>query len=285
MSETTDQPALGPRYERALGYAADHHRAQRRKGKNVPYIAHLLSVNSIVLKLGGDEDEAIAGLLHDVVEDGGGPAASERIRSEFGERVERIVLECSDSFDGAEEKPKWVDRKQAYLDGVGTKSASALLVSLADKLDNSRDLVADLRLDGPETLQRFGGKADGTLWYYRSLVQRFEGRRNDLNPRVHDAIEEFSKAVSEMERLGRVGPERPSPRSYPRPSHVVGFVPGGKDYLREFARWERGEREDKPDSSDYVAGGSASKGRAEYERELREREAERGSAKASEPNE
>src|SRR3954465_8275129 len=127
MPETsTELPLLTDRFARALRLASDHHRAQLRKGTEIPYVSHLLGVTSLVLEMGGGEDEAIAALLHDAVEDGGGEPMLARIGSEFGETVARIVLANSDTI--AEPKPPWLERKRAYVASVAGKEPDELRV-------------------------------------------------------------------------------------------------------------------------------------------------------------
>ncbi len=162
---------LSAKFDRALQLAHDLHRRQPRKKSDVPYIAHLLAVTAIVLESGGDEDTAIAALLHDAVEDQGGQPTLDRIRREFGERVARIVDECTDA-DG-EPKPPWRFRKEQYLQALPHKSTEALLVSFGDKIHNCRSIVRDLRRDGEAVWSRFEGRRDGTLWYYRELLEKF----------------------------------------------------------------------------------------------------------------
>jgi (p)ppGpp synthase/HD superfamily hydrolase len=136
----------------------------------VPYIAHLLAVTAIVLENDGDEETAIAALLHDAVEDQGGQPTLDRIRREFGEKVARIVYECSDA--DAEPKPPWRIRKEQYIEALPHKSTEALLVSFGDKIHNCRSIVHALRRDGALVWARFEGRRDGTLWYYRELLEK-----------------------------------------------------------------------------------------------------------------
>lgn len=168
----------GPRFDRAVGLACELHRRQVRKAGEVPYIAHLLAVTALVAEAGGTEDEAIAAVLHDAAEDQGGQATLDRIRREFGEAPADIVAECSDSLadTAVAEKAPWRDRKEAYLAHLDHASPSALLVSCADKLHNLRSLLAALDLDGPAVWSRFKGGPDGTKWYYREALARFERR-------------------------------------------------------------------------------------------------------------
>ena len=162
---------LGPRFTEAFEYARELHADQLRKGTSVPYVAHLLGVASLVLEAGGDEDQAIAALLHDAVEDQGGASTQAEIRRRFGDRVEAIVAACSDT--DRHPKPPWRERKDAYLNHLRTAPREALLVSLADKVHNARALLADLGTDGEGMWTRFSGGRDGELWYYRRLSETF----------------------------------------------------------------------------------------------------------------
>lgn len=184
---------LSPQFIKALEYAARAHARQIRKKTERPYIGHLLGVTSIVIEYGGDEEMAIAGLLHDAVEDQGGLPRLREIRRKFGKRVAHIVDGCTDAY--SEPKPPWLERKRAYLKRISGESEKVRLVSAADKLCNVRETVHDLRVHGEEVFERFAGKKDGTLWYYRALVEEF--RRAGSNP----LIEELARAVSELESL------------------------------------------------------------------------------------
>jgi GTP pyrophosphokinase len=184
---------LSERFATALTLAASLHRAQRRKGTTIPYIAHLLAVAGLVLEHGGDEDEAIAGLLHDAVEDQGGAATLAEIERRFGSRVAAIVVGCSDT--DTTPKPPWRARKEAYLTHLDSASASVRLVSAADKLHNARSLLADYRQIGEALWPRFTGGRDGTLWYYRALLERY--RTHGDGP----LVAELGRVVAELERL------------------------------------------------------------------------------------
>ena len=162
---------LTNRYDDAFLYASELHREQFRKGTTIPYVSHLLSVSALVLKNGGDEDQAIAGLLHDAVEDQGGQPTLDKITVRFGERVAGIVLDCTDSM--GEPKPPWKERKEAFIGSVPTKAVDSLLVSLADKTDNARAILGGYREIGDDVWRRFTGGKDGTLWYYRTLSELF----------------------------------------------------------------------------------------------------------------
>ncbi len=161
---------LTEKYTQAVAYANKWHVKQRRKGKDVPYISHLLAVSALVLEAGGDQDQEIGGLLHDVAEDCGGEKRLAEIKERFGERVEAIVRGCSDSITSdPNEKATWKPRKREYLKHLKDASVDVLIVSAADKLHNSRDILADINRDGITTLDRFNGKAEGTAAYYTAL--------------------------------------------------------------------------------------------------------------------
>jgi (p)ppGpp synthase/HD superfamily hydrolase len=168
----SDEPAvvLGDRFVAAVGEAVRLHAHQARKGNRVPYISHLLAVAGLVLEHGGDEDQAIAALLHDGPEDQGGEATLAAITERFGMRVGAIVAACSDTL--VTPKPPWRARKEAYLAHLGDKGADVWPVTLADKVHNARTIVADLRDAGPATLDRFTGGREGTLWYYGALAEQ-----------------------------------------------------------------------------------------------------------------
>jgi (p)ppGpp synthase/HD superfamily hydrolase len=186
---------LSPRFEQALQYACMLHNGQVRKGTRVPYVSHLLSVAALALEYGADEDEAIAALLHDAVEDAGGQARLLDLRARFGERVADIVSGCTDT--DKQPKPPWDKRKEAYIKGLAQKSPSAHLVSCCDKLHNVRSIIADLRTAGGDAFAKFTGGKAGTLWYYQSLLAEY--RRLHVTPRL---VEELDRAVAEMVRLG-----------------------------------------------------------------------------------
>ncbi|MBW4606010.1 MAG: HD domain-containing protein [Hassallia sp. WJT32-NPBG1] len=184
---------LSERFTEALTYATQLHANQVRKGSGVPYIAHLLGVASIALEYGANEDEAIAALLHDAIEDQGGAATREEIRRRFGDNVTAIVDGCTDS--DTIPKPPWRQRKEAYIAHIFTASPSVLLVSGADKLYNAQSICKDYRVLGESLWQRFKGGKEGTLWYYRSLVDAFHKTRSI------PMIEELERLVSEIEVL------------------------------------------------------------------------------------
>lgn len=191
---------LGPRFRRAFLFAADKHSGQTRKASDTPYIAHLMGVASLVLEFGGDEDLAIAALLHDVVEDCGGMRLLRDVRRRFGPRVAKIVDGCTDSC--TDPKPPWRERKETYLRHLKKADAETRLVSAADKLNNVRSILADYREVGESIWARFNGGRDGTLWYYRSLLEEF------LRHKPNRLMGELELAVQELEasaRLARPG--------------------------------------------------------------------------------
>jgi (p)ppGpp synthase/HD superfamily hydrolase len=192
----------GERFEEALLYAARLHRDQTRKGTEVPYVTHLLAVAAIVGENGGTEDEVVAALLHDAPEDRGGKDRLEDIRARFGDEVAEIADGCTDTYE--DPKPEWRPRKEAYVAHVAKASPSVRLVSAADKLHNARSILADLRSLGDELWDRFTGGKEGTLWYYRSLVEAYAVAGS--NP----VLDELDRVVREIEALaGRDGAAKP----------------------------------------------------------------------------
>lgn len=198
MPETTDHPRLTPKFTEALAYTRMLHADQIRKGTGgTPYIAHLMSTAALVLEDGGSEDEAIAALLHDALEDQADRTSEQEIAELFGPHVADIVVECSDREPG--EDLNWRERKERYLASIGHKSACALRVSNADKLHNARSIVRDLREHGDKLFERFqkdgqelSETIDNQLWYYRSLaVAFFEHHRGPLADGLVHAVDEM----------------------------------------------------------------------------------------------
>ena len=183
----------GRKFEEALEYAARVHRDQTRKGTRIPYVTHLLAVAAIVGENGGTENEVVAALLHDAPEDQGGEARLEDIRERFGDEVVGIVAGNTDTYE--DPKPPWRERKEAYVARIAREPDPVRLVSAADKLHNARSVLADLRSAGDEIWRRFNGGKDGTLWYYRALVEAFGTAGS--NP----VVEELDRVVGELERL------------------------------------------------------------------------------------
>lgn len=197
-SQEPREPKLGERFEQALVFAHQMHRLQWRKGTDRPYISHLLGVTSIVLQYDGDEDQAIAALLHDVVEDCGGSPRLEEIRGRFGERVARFVHGCTDSLESP--RPPHEERKNKYVEHVRHESAEVRLISAADKLYNAREVLLDLRAHGDAIFWRFKGGRDGTLRYYRALVNAFR----EGEPVPKSLVDELDLAVTQLESLAAV---------------------------------------------------------------------------------
>lgn len=181
---------LSTRFEDALVLSAQLHATQKRKGTDIPYTSHLLAVCSLVLEHGGSEDQAIAALLHDAVEDQGGIETLHKIRDRFGDPVANIVDHCTDAYE--EPKPEWRTRKEQYLAGIAEKPLDASLVSCADKLHNARAILNDLRQIGDDLWSRFTGGKEGTLWYYRSLAEAFEvSLGNALSAELKATVDEM----------------------------------------------------------------------------------------------
>jgi (p)ppGpp synthase/HD superfamily hydrolase len=188
-------PVLTQRFVEALGYAAKVHQYQRRKGKGQPYVGHLLGVAAIVIQHGGGEDQVIAALLHDAVEDQGGMPRLDEIREKFGEEVARIVDGCTDSYEAHGEKRSWDERKGAYIARVAKEPADVRMVSAADKLANAREILSDYRAEGDQVFDRFKGGKQGTLGYYRQLVEVFHAAGSGA------LVEELDRVVTELENL------------------------------------------------------------------------------------
>ena len=179
----------GKKFEDALVYAAELHKDQTRKGTNVPYVTHLLAVAAIVGENGGTEDEVVAALLHDAIEDTG--ATREELAARFGEAVAEIVAGCSDT--DVSPKPPWRERKEAYVEHVRHAPPPVRLVSAADKLHNARSILADYRALGENLWGRFTGGREGTLWYYRALIEAYSEAGGG------PVVEELDRVVREIE--------------------------------------------------------------------------------------
>lgn len=185
---------LTNKFSDALSVANYAHYDQTRKGTSIPYIAHPLAVASLAIEFGATEDQAIAALLHDAIEDGGAEY-EQVIQKNFGDEVLAIVKACTDGVPDANgEKADWWDRKSAYLEHLEKASDDVLLVSGADKLHNARAIVIDLQEIGPAVFDRFKAGMKGTLWYYRSLADIFSRRGAPM-------AKQLEAAVSQMEKL------------------------------------------------------------------------------------
>ena len=188
---------VGSRFVKAVERACDWHDGQVRKGSGVPYVSHLLAVASLVLEAGGDEEQAIAAMLHDAVEDRPDLASPEAIREEFGDRVADIVVECSDREHGVEGTPdNWRSRKEDYVRSLSAASRDALLVSCADKLHNARSLLRDLVQEKEAVWDRFNQTDPAEqLWYYRALAELFAERIRKpawLPEELHRTVEDIA---------------------------------------------------------------------------------------------
>ena len=212
---------LSPFFEEALVYATRLHAKQLRKGTTIPYVAHLLAVASLTLEHGGDEAEVIAALLHDAVEDQGGAATLAAIREQFGAPVAAIVEGCTDTM--LIPKPPWRQRKAAYVAHLPTASASVRLVSASDKLHNARSILSDLHREGEPTWTRFQGGKEGTLWYYRALVEAF--RTAGASP----LVSELDRVVTEMEQF--------KPAACAKCGKAYDVVQIRQEYPLAYAKW------------------------------------------------
>ena len=225
MGQSDRKPVMTtPRYGAALQWAEELHRAQRRKGKPVPYISHLISVSALVWEDGGNEDQAIAALLHDAIEDAGQSHAS--IAERFGVAVADIVRDCTDTSPEAKpgEKEPWLLRKTRYLDSLAGKPSASLLVTAADKAHNAGDMVLDARRD-PAMWSKFNAGLDGSAWYllrmHQALVGRLPASRSveRLGEAVHDILS--SGAYQALVPEGMAAPEWA--KAYPqRHDHKAG---------------------------------------------------------------
>ena len=206
-SRKQDPVQLTRRFEQALLFATRKHAGQLRKGTPAPYISHLMGVAGLVLEAGGDEDLAIAALLHDVVEDCGGKPMLQEVRRRFGKRVAHVVDGCTDSY--VVPKEPWRERKEKYLKHLRASDADVHLVSAADKVHNLRHILTDYREAGDKIWERFNGKREGTLWYYRALLKEFRRRKpnrlvNDLGLLVNEL--EACAAAKCIEEIAREEP-------------------------------------------------------------------------------
>lgn len=203
MSETTTSPRLSEKFQEALAYAAELHNTQTRKASGVPYVGHLLSVAGLVIEADGTETEAMAALLHDAAEDQGGEATLAEIERRFGAEVAAIVDECSDTI--VTPKPPWEERKRNYINHLHEASDSTIRVSMADKLDNARAILRDLRRHGEQVWQRFNTTdPQEQLWYYRSLLEVYRTRSDswlvdELERVIHALGEEIGPPVAATE--------------------------------------------------------------------------------------
>ena len=205
----SDQPKYGIRFIAALEFAAEKHRLQLRKQGNgdsestpdyvtgIPYMAHLLAVAAIVFEAGGGEDAAIAGLLHDVVEDQG--VKLPEISARFGDDVAAIVDGCSEHWEHSRKKPPWEERKVAHLARLNTTTNSdILLVTAADKIHNGESILNDIDADGAKVWERFNADVESILWYYRGVSQVISEHLSDnvwLTKRLTKVVDRLTVAA------------------------------------------------------------------------------------------
>ncbi|HEY5175195.1 MAG TPA: HD domain-containing protein [Terriglobales bacterium] len=191
-------------------FAAQVHRDQDRKKSGIPYISHLLGVASIVLDYGGDEEMAIAALLHDAVEDQGGRPMLKIIEQIFGARVAKIVDGCTDSYvEDPKKKENWEQRKFRYLRRLRHEDAETRFVSAADKLYNVRAVLRDLRYNGDLAFARFSAPKARIIWYYRSLVNEYRG--GGVTHLFKPLLDDLDRVVVEVEHLSGLLAASPSP--------------------------------------------------------------------------
>lgn len=203
QSRNVKATKLSKRFEQALLFASRKHAGQVRKGTPAPYISHVIGVASLVLEAGGDEDLAIAALLHDVVEDCGGEPMLKEVRGRFGRRVAHIVEGCTQEVD-----LPWRERRENYIKHLRTADADTRLVSAADKLHNSRHILTDYREIGERIWSRFNGGREGTLWYYHALLKEF--RRQEPNRIVN----ELARVVADLKKAAERGASRRKPTDH-----------------------------------------------------------------------
>ena len=212
---------LTHRFAQAVDYARIAHSAQFRKGSRIPYIYHLLGVSSLVLEYGGTEDQAIAGLLHDVLEDCGA-AHEASIRAQFGDAVAKIVMDCTDGTAESKTAPKtdaekfanWVERKLVYIAHIATEDRNSLLVSACDKLHNARAILADLQGEaGDKVFSRFTAGRLGTLQYYEAIARVMLERADSTDRRFHELAREFDRTVGRIHELAGAAPRVPLGRT------------------------------------------------------------------------
>ncbi len=197
MQQRHEEQILSPRFEEALVFAAQEHRTQTRKGTTIPYIAHLMQVSGIALENGANEDEAVAALLHDVIEDQ--DVTEEELTRRFGPEVAAIVAGCSDS--ASTDKAPWRQRKEAYIAHVLRASPSVRLVSSCDKFHNARAILADYQELGGALWSRFNASSVDILWYYESLVHAFQKAQERQGEPPSRVVTQLAYVVTELAGL------------------------------------------------------------------------------------
>lgn len=191
---TSNSTSLSEEFLEAFEFTFNLHKDQVRKGSEIPYMSHLMGVTALVLEDGGNETEAIAALLHDSVEDQGGLATLKIIQRKFGNGVAGLVEFCTDSMETP--KPPWKDRKLAVINKVSSAGDSEYKIMLADKLHNLRTIKTIAETSGNDIWERFTGGHEGSLWYYRQLLSRFQLRGDHPYLREIEAILDYLEAIS-----------------------------------------------------------------------------------------
>jgi (p)ppGpp synthase/HD superfamily hydrolase len=183
------------KYKRAIDFTYNLHLKQMRKGTSIPYFSHLISVSNNIIENNGNTDEAIAGLLHDAVEDQGGEKTLNLIKKKFGIKVAKIVSDCTDT--DITPKPPWYERKKNYIKNLQYKSQSSLFVSMCDKTHNATCIINDYKRVGKKLWKRFSAKPKQILWYYESLGKCYF--KNLKNKKV--LIENYKNLLKEMKKI------------------------------------------------------------------------------------
>ena len=186
---------LSENFVQAVSFANEVHKGHVRKGTQIPYISHLMAVASLVMEGGGSEDEIIAALLHDAVEDCGGEPVLDEIKKRFGQNVTSIVDGCTETYE--DPKPPWKARKDAYISHIKEANPSVKLVSCADKLHNVRCILSDYRQVGEVLWDRFNASKEETLWFYQSMADVLCASGNGplINTNLMDAVNELEKII------------------------------------------------------------------------------------------
>ncbi len=198
MSTYFEEGLLTSRFEEALVYANHLHSKQTRKVSHAPYMVHLMSVAALVLEDGGNEDEAISGLLHDAIEDQGGKKTLKEIKSRFGSKVAEIVEGCSNLSTTS---LPWKERKEEFINKLDQAIPEVIRVEVADKLHNARSILYDYREYGSHIWSKFNGGKEGTIWYYRKMINVLKRRSNS------QLVQELDKVVRDIANLENVSDE------------------------------------------------------------------------------
>ncbi len=200
--EHVDRSRLARATKRALRWHAEQH----RKGSEIPYASHLLQVAGLVLEFGGDVDQAVAGMLHDALEDAPTPAArakrERKIEAEFGDEVLAIVLDCTDTGpeESAETKLPWRERKERFLERLPRAHAKSPLVVACDKRHNLGALVGDVRIEGLAYMDRFNAPPDDQIWYFERLIGTVQ---QALPKRLAAEMKALLRELRQLVREGR----------------------------------------------------------------------------------